>query len=371
MSYGGRWNPTIVAARAFSANQFAVAYGELEYDNPFTAILDYDEGFTQPWARIDVAREIQAITPVCIGLVSQARFIALSNEGDVYFIADKTFQEKIIGAGVGSPDATGAGAVLSLVCAGATLYAVGQEEQVFKRTGDAHWDLMSMTTKQNARFRRVTFTNVVAASADDIYLLGYAAPKTAQLDPATEKKLLEAGDWDAWNKANAELAANSGLAGLVDVGHLTHFDGANWHDVDLSGSDVIKDAFIETPDKVWLVGTGGTLLVGNARTGFRRVDLAGFSATFLSITKLNDIYVLASDYALHTFDGHRLTPLKPRLRKAPPNPFRVQAIGDMMFYFDYKQGVHRYDGTTWTRILIPLDLLKRTFTGLPRQTTTS
>ena len=353
------WDPRIVAAEAITAKHFVVAFGELTYDDPFTAVIEYDAAFPQPWSRTDIAREIKAITVS----TTLGRYAVASDEGDIYFVGDATVREKINGAGIASPDATGLGGILALQQVDTGLIAAGQGAQAYQRTGFGHWDRMIVGGPAAANSKPDAFTAVRASSGQDIYILGFEAPEAKTLDPDREQKLLEAGDWDDIFAAH-DLTAET--RHKVDQGRVFHFDGSTWRRLGLPGSDVIKDAFIETPDKVWLVGTGGTLLVGNARTGFRRVDLAGFSATFLSITKISDIYVLASDYALHTFDGHRLTPLKPRLRKAPPNPFRVQAIGDMMFYFDYKQGVHRYDGTTWTPIPIPLDLLKRTFTGLPR-----
>jgi hypothetical protein len=78
--------------------------------------------------------------------------------------------------------------------------------------------------------------------------------------------------------------------------------------------------------------------------------------------------VMASDYALHTFDGHLLSPLKPTIdvsiNKGVPTPLKVQVVDGVMFYFDYKHGVCRWDGESWDWIDIPPELLKRDFTGL-------
>ena len=79
--------------------------------------------------------------------------------------------------------------------------------------------------------------------------------------------------------------------------------------------------------------------------------------------------VIASDYALHWFDGHLLSPLKPKIdpfiNRNVPTPLKVQAVDDVLFYFDYKHGVHRYDGENWEEIVIPPELLEREFKGLP------
>jgi hypothetical protein len=47
-----------------------------------------------------------------------------------------------------------------------------------------------------------------------------------------------------------------------------------------------------------------------------------------------------------------------------PVPLRVQAIGDTIIYFDTKHGVALWDGSDWTWIEIPKELLTRDFKGL-------
>lgn len=78
--------------------------------------------------------------------------------------------------------------------------------------------------------------------------------------------------------------------------------------------------------------------------------------------------VIASDYALHWFDGHMLSSLKPSLdptiNKNVPNPVKVQAVDDILFYFDSKHGVQRFDGHEWTPIEIPAELFERDFKGI-------
>lgn len=115
----------------------------------------------------------------------------------------------------------------------------------------------------------------------------------------------------------------------------------------------------------WLGGLG-TILVGNGRNGLSSVGFAG--DTLLSITRFKDQYVIASDYALHIFDGHLLKSLKPHLRGgSTPTPLRVQAIYDVLYYFDYKLRIYRFDGERWDQIPIPPELLKRDFKGLPKR----
>ncbi|WP_244480934.1 hypothetical protein [Methylobacterium sp. Leaf102] len=189
-----------------------------------------------------------------------------------------------------------------------------------------------------------------------------------KIDKKTREELRESRSWDDWDRAYELARKNAPSKGLSTEGRAYHWNGEAWTEIPLPGSSpyVIKDIFIETPDRVWMVGSRGTILVGNARSGFSNVGFAGDTETLLSIIRFKDKYIVASDYALHIFDGHHLTPLKPRLRRrgGAPTPLRVQAVHDVLFYFDYKLGVHRFDGNRWEEIPIPPELLARDFRGL-------
>jgi hypothetical protein len=76
----------------------------------------------------------------------------------------------------------------------------------------------------------------------------------------------------------------------------------------------------------------------------------------------------ASDYGLHWFDGHILTPVEPvpdpSINRNVPNPLKVQATNSRLYYFDAKHGSHVYDGAEWAEITVPAELLQRDFAGL-------
>ena len=356
------WQPKIVAALAFSASHFAVAYADLDPDDPFSAILEYDAAFPQPWSRTDVARDIVAIAAAPAH--ETWRFGAASDEGDVYLIGDgEPVHERIVGAGIASLDATGAGAILALAAIDDKLYAGGQGAQLYERSGAGRWTRIDVGAVPEPGFKTTTFKRIVGRSGQDVYLLGVAAHETPGMDAATQKKLTDEDDWGALAKVYENLASQ-GDSAFVDQGRLHHWDGRTWRRVQLPSTAVLNDATFKMAG-LRLVGSGGALLDGAAGRGFQPIGPKS-DDTFLSITDYGSDDVLASDYALHVFDGKQLTPLKPRLRRAPPNPFKVQAFDRTLIYFDYKQGVHRYDGSAWTRIDIPPELLQRQFKGLKR-----
>lgn len=102
----------------------------------------------------------------------------------------------------------------------------------------------------------------------------------------------------------------------------------------------LSDIFIETQDLIWAVGDNGVILRGTARYGFEDISFKGNDENLRSITKLRDGMVIASDYALHRFDGHLLSPLKPvvdpTVNRNTPTPLKIKAVDDILFCFDIK-----------------------------------
>ncbi|MCM2440129.1 hypothetical protein HGO34_10430 [Agrobacterium vitis] len=144
-----------------------------------------------------------------------------------------------------------------------------------------------------------------------------------------------------------------------------------WKRLETGTDDELRDIFIDSPQQIWAVGGSGVILKGNLADGFRNVAFHGDKdKSLLSITRFNGQIVIASGYALHWFDGHILSPLKPVLdasiNRNVPTPLKIQAVDDVLYYFDYKHGVHTFDGERWTNIAIPPELLERDFKGLPK-----
>jgi len=131
------------AARARSHQEFCVAYGgTLDADDPFTALLIHDGRADQPWSRIDVKRNIVSIAD------HAGDFVALSDEGDVYWLREGDVRrEKIPGAGVHSEDATGRGAMQALGIIGGRLAACGFGGQVYGRDAGGAWSPMGAPTR--------------------------------------------------------------------------------------------------------------------------------------------------------------------------------------------------------------------------------
>lgn len=355
------WEPSIYAAHAIDYNRFCLSLSDFDHDDPFSAILRYDGSFPQPWSRSDVKREINSI-------VSQAcspggQYAALSSEGDVYMLNGKTTTEKIIGAGLLSPDASGSGIMLDMQCVGATLFASGWCGQLFvKKTGQP-WQSIDTQMTPPRGFQKVNFTHIGAIKSDDIYLCGVYRPEIPDLDKDEVDRLVNNNaSAEDWEQAYFYLDSTRPDLPTCDRGCLFHWTERNLVEVDVGefSKCYFNSFFIDESDVVWLVGSGSAILHGNAKTGFVHTSLSG-DQTFISITKFGDRFIIASEDNLYYFDGKKMEAMKRPPIGAPLRPKKVQAAGKVLFYFDYAAGVFRFDGSAWEQIQIPRALYARDF----------
>ncbi|WP_235695856.1 hypothetical protein [Agrobacterium larrymoorei] len=188
----------------------------------------------------------------------------------------------------------------------------------------------------------------------------------------TEEEEERAAELFDLGRPDEALAIHHAAEGETKVmeGRLYHWNGADWK-LAATPRDgqhypqpaVLSDVFVEAPDKVWAVGENGVIVQGNTESGFQDVSFKGDDEDLRSITRFGDRMILASDYKLHSFDGHIVSPFKPALdrsvNKNVRNPLKVQTIGDTLYYFDRKDGILTFDGKQWTAITIPASLLER------------
>lgn len=358
-------NQRLYAAAARSRGAFCIAVVEPDADDPYSFILSYDAAFPQPWARADARRIINSITVAA----SPAAYAALSNEGDVYLLeAQRPVTERIPGAGTFSIDASGLGSATGITEIAGTLYVCGDASQLYRRDGPGAWSALGgAPLAPGPGFSSLTLRVVAGLSADSIYVCGSAAPARRQLTAADYKEMEEAGK--RGDAARIVEIMNSTKDAGVDytyAGMAFFWNGSAWSRIALPDRHPLHDILIEAPDKVWLTGFNGTILRGDAAGGFQNAGFHGDTETILSFTKFGDRYAAASDNALHWFNGHNLSPLRPTTLTGVATALKVQAIDDVLFYFDYNQGVHRFDGRVWEEIRIPPELLARSFAGLPK-----
>jgi hypothetical protein len=362
------------AGWAASGNRFCIALHEMESDDPFSIVLEYDGSFPQPWTRVEMRRNISSVIAAAVDSAADEIYVAVSDEGDVYFLESVGLKsEKIPDAGLYSDDAQGLGAINGLALINNSLHAFGLGGQLYSRDLQGKWHRLSMPDEKVTN--RGTFRAVEGDLKGSAYALGHLEAERWTDPEEIEEAMLKAaeiGDMQRYTELRHEAERWADEQGIVRTtsGFLIHGSGNHWERLDIGSEENLVGVFAETADRIWIVGTGGMILLGTAEAGFKDISFHGDrDKNLLSITKFRERMVIASDYALHWFDGHILTPLKPRLNalvnKGVPTPLRVQAVDDVLFYFDYKHGVHRFDGENWEEIIIPSELLERNFKGLP------
>lgn len=369
--YGNEWNATLQAAVALDAAHFTICLGELEYDDPFTAIISYDGQFPQPWSRTDVRREIADVAYMDIGGSEGIVPIALSNEGDVYVIkGDRAERSKIPGAGILSEDAEGYGALHTLVVEGTRQYVVGDSRQLYRRDALGPWERLSANKGHEEGYEAEHFGGALWVG-DSLIIEGarrpYSAPTAAQLDPKSWENVT-AGQFLQMMKTQRDDRARRPRIQKV----YRYEDGGDFAPLPVPEDSIVGGLYLDTDGSIWLLGVGGLMLRGRLDGTFERLGFHGDTETLFSAARFGSTLYLATDTGLRRFEGHKLDVVKPVLNASSinqnvPDPLKIQAFGDRLIYFDRKHGVALWDGRRWMWIEIPPELLNREFKGLPKQ----
>lgn len=365
-------------ACTFDTDTFCVVFSGKDYEDMHSYILVYEGRMEQPWSRSDVPRKIDGLVGR-MGKDGRPVIYALSDEGDVYTLpmGQNSTHRKIQGAGVYSDDATDLGYVNSIALIGDALFVTGYHSQLYRLTDiDIDWFHKEKLPQAPETYDYLVFGDLNGISETSLYMTVTYSP-TSTKRQLTEEEEERAAELFELGKTDEALAIHHAAEGQTRVleGRLYHWNGQEWRTVAKPRSgkhypepETLSDIFVESKDKIWAVGGNGVILFGNAEHGFQDISFKGNDENLRSITKFKDRMVIASDYALHWFDGHLLSPLKPVLdpsiNRNIPNPLKVQAVDGVLYYFDTKHGVHTFDGERWTEIEIPPELLEREFKGL-------
>lgn len=361
------WRPTLRCGKALTRERFTISIGELEHDDPFTAILSYDGHDPQPWTRVDVHREI-------VDLAYSAGNIpvplVLSNEGDFYTLKENEANwSKIPGAGILSEDSSGLGATNGILVHEQDEYVFGASRQLYNRRGAEPWRTLSADSMQEPGYDAESFTDGIVCQDGSILIASSMQPTIPSGNFLQDRRYRE--DMSPQEVvALMDLRRNESSPGRHKT-RLYRYHNEKFTAVDIPQAIYIRDLYQDPTGTIWIAGADGLLMRGRPGGEFERINLHGDSQTLLSLAWFRGNLIVASDYGLHRFDGHLLSPLKPVLNdpfinRGVPTPSSLQVVDDLLFYFDHKHGVCRWNGTTWDWIDIPPRLLAREFTGLPR-----
>lgn len=248
--------------------------------------------------------------------------ITLSKEGEVEWFHNGgggiIRTEKIPEAGVRSGTK---GFMNHLRQIGDTLYACGQNGQVYKRYGLNDWrsfddgvykpvsydskDLVAMAKAISDR----RFLNCIdGSSASDIYVVGFN-------------------------------------------GYMAHYNGAKWTQVKLNTDEHLQWVRCYSADEVWVCGYNGTLLVGNARAGFKEVSGVEDNVTWWCLAKYQGNIYLSAGSGLYAYDNStkKIQRIKTGLKPDCKDSYRVDAVDGALWSVGAKDIVRLHNGK-WDRI---------------------
>jgi len=241
---------------------------------------------------------------------------------------DEIFQ--IPDAGVMREEAAGYGYVNRIRTIGQSLYVCGQSRQVYRfAPGAAHvldgvWEDFAGPMRQ-APISEPPDDN--GGEAFDRWLDENDAIDFMDIAGASEDDIYAAGD-ECW-----------------------HYDGLRWEQLQLPTDECINAIKAIDTDQIVMVGHNGTVLMGNARQGFKELSGIEDNQNFTGAEWFQGKLFLASNLGLYIYDpdtgkieAYR-TKLSPELQDA----HILEAKDGVLWSFGFKDLAY-FDGKAWMRV---------------------
>lgn len=347
---------SIWASHAVSEKRVAISVGELRHEDPFSSLLLYDEDFDGNWGFVDIPRTIKSITSLYSKESKKEIFIAMSNEGDVYYIEGDVPFEKIPGAGVFSDDAEGFGSMNFITNIENTLVACGNGSQVYRREGHQSWlrlcDSNNRDTGENSFVGLSYLSNI-----DRLVVCGHSANKFRDVSPdehAEIQRIKESGDKKKYKLLLRKYRKLEKRA----AGCIYFLNGKSWITTELPNSQYLNGLERLDSENIIVVGSGGTLLKGQERDGLEDVSDSGLLEKFRAARVYGtNIYVLGST-GVYIFNFGFVLEESIPLPDGLSDPISIDIVDDTIWYFDHA-GIARHCGSSWERIEIPQELWLR------------
>ncbi|WP_147306983.1 hypothetical protein [Roseateles depolymerans] len=253
-----------------------------------------------------------------------SRYAALGMHGTVHFNErnEPTFKEVIPGAGMTEGNFGGLLTHIRLI--DGQLWACGQHGQVYRRMGRDDWqpadegirvhlnpsdhaqDVEGLLDRMNAA---PMLSCMDGASSDDVYVVGLG-------------------------------------------GYMAHFDGTAWTRIDLPVDEHLEWVRCYGPEEVWVCGYKGTLLRGNARDGFNRLNGSNDQQTFVCLTKFNESVYLCAEEGLFVWNGKSIMQVRTSLQPELQDAWRVDQVDGVLWSVGVTD-IARFDGKIWLRVEHP------------------
>jgi len=276
-----------------------------------------------PFGYFDLEDNIVSVHAYRILPQDKKRFACLGAQGAVHFVRGSTREvrtEQIPGAGM--LDGNFGGLMSHLREIDGQLWACGQHGQVYRRFGVDDW-------RENDQGIRVKVD-------------------PAQYGPDRIGEMLEAvSTAPMLSCIDGTRASDVYVVGLR--GYMAHFDGKRWTEIGLPVNEHLEWVRCNGPDEVWVCGHNGTLLKGNARTGFQGLGDSDGQQTFVCLATFNRAVYLSAENGLFQFDGKSISRVKSKLKPELQDAWRLDGIDGVLWSIGVTD-LARFDGRKWVRI---------------------
>lgn len=255
-----------------------------------------------------------SIVSVCVKKATASdgrRLCALSKQGEVELYSNidgSSIVEQIDGAGLLKGNRGYLQAIREI---GASLFACGVNNQVYRREGNGTWTLLNGPGLElGTTLEDVTLLNSIdGTSESDVYTCGLN-------------------------------------------GQLYHFSGRKWTKVALPTDENLNCVRCVSTEEVWVCGKNGALLVGNAANGFKDVSSIDDNQSFWSLTKFQGIvYVSSLDAGLFAYDGTGIYEVSTGLSSGLW-VYELDSVPETLWSFSPKE-IAFFDGIEWKRVQHP------------------
>ena len=285
--------------------------GESDPFDPPTNIIVLDDAPSQAeWGMENLDDVFVDICTFRSGAMDRPAFVCVSEEGKVWFQLQQRVVEDIPGAGLSKPTSLKLGYIGGIRQLGDDLYAFGYAGQIYRRSGADKWD------------------------GFDQGILG---------TPGAEF------DISAMCLTGDTFYAVTKMGGK---GRIYSRTGDMWTPERNPAGEWLNSVAADQDGTVWICGRNGTLLKGNAASGFTMVGDPECNEEFLSVALFRGGVWLSSATSLYTWCSGRLSKVNIDIFPGIRSANRLQAVDDVLWSFGYDD-VLRFDGDKWTRFICP------------------
>ena len=225
---------------------------------------------------------------------------AAGENGEIVRIAETGNVEEFIAPAENGPAVQGPIREIRLI--GDDLYATGMGRQVYRRTGEGHWDHFDTGVLDSSDRATVGLTSITGDGQGFLIAVGYQ-------------------------------------------GEIWEFDGA-WRQVD-SPTNLLLNRVLRHEGKYYVAGQVGTLLCREAE-GWRIVDAPDFQKDVWDLASFRgNLYLGTSEGLFWTSDGEEIKPVDPAGFTRQVHCAKLSAGADRLWCFGAEIVSTTEDGTLW------------------------